>query len=79
MDTFVVRVWRPGAGGADAAGLQPSPHHLRGVLRHIGSHSDIVFEGPEELVALLSSELREPTGMTGAAGDTHGSPGSVCR
>ncbi len=74
MDTFVVRVWRPGVGGADAAGLQPSPHRLRGVLRHIGSRSDIVFEGPEELVALLSSELSEPTGMTGAAGDARDEP-----
>jgi hypothetical protein len=74
MDTFVVRVWRPVVGGVDAPELQPSPRRLRGVLRHIGSRSDIVFEGPEELVAMLSSEWREPTGSTGAAGDARDEP-----
>lgn len=49
MDTFIVRVWTAGEGTAPPAG----DPHLRGVVEHVRSGSETVFQDPAELLAFL--------------------------
>jgi hypothetical protein len=55
MDTFVVRLWTPGApdGNAEA---QPG---LRGTAQHVGSGRSAPFRSGHQLLDLLA-ELRRP-------------------
>jgi hypothetical protein len=46
METFMVRVWRPGDG--------ERPEGVRGTAVHLGSGREITFSGAQPLIAFLS-------------------------
>jgi len=56
METFVVRVWSP---GADAG-----PEGMRGTATHLGSGANIVFTEPDALVRFLKGDHQETTTTT---------------
>ncbi len=56
METFVVRVWKPGA--------EDRPEGLRGTATHLGSGVSVVYTEPEALIRFLAGEeqgLRQTT------------------
>jgi hypothetical protein len=48
METFVVRVWSPGA--------DDGPEGVRGTATHLSSGANIVFTEPDALVRFLTGE-----------------------
>jgi hypothetical protein len=48
METFVVRVWSPGA--------DDGPDGMRGTVTHLGSGASIVFTEPDALLRFLTGD-----------------------
>jgi hypothetical protein len=64
MDTFVVRVWGPGADGEEETSL-------RGVVEHIASGRSDRFRTAEELVSFLRMPYADiPAAAEGGPGPT---------
>jgi hypothetical protein len=62
MDTFVVRVWGPGADGEEETSV-------RGVVEHIASGRSDRFRNAEELVSFLRMPYADlPVAAEGAPG-----------
>ena len=70
METFVVRVWRQSSVDSRTVRNEASPRWIRGVVRRVGSGTESTFDGPDELLALLTAqgdedaELRPETAIS---------------
>lgn len=62
MQTFVVRLWTPGADPAEAP-----PERLRGVVEDLGSGRSATFTHDGELVAFLRERREEREQVGGGA------------
>ena len=54
METFVVRVWRP---GADEVGEPAAP--LTGVVEHIGTGRSNPFHGEQQLAEVIAAAISQ--------------------
>jgi hypothetical protein len=64
METFMVRVWRPGDG--------ERPDGVRGVAVHLGSGRELTFSEPDRLIAFLGEATavdERPASMQRASQD----------
>jgi hypothetical protein len=64
MDTFVVRVWSPGA--------DDGPEGVRGTAMHLSSGTTITFTEPGALIRFLTAERGD--GEPGARRQTRSTP-----
>jgi hypothetical protein len=56
METFVVRVWKPGA--------DDRPDGLRGTATHLSSGVHVIFTEPDALIRFLAGNLQRVTPTT---------------
>jgi hypothetical protein len=59
VETFVVRVWRLDPVEPDAQPNGASRRRIRGVVRDVGRGTESTFDGPGELLALLTAQGHE--------------------
>lgn len=72
METFVVRIWIPGASEA-----RPTPNVLRGFVQHSRNGGAASFSNGDELLASLRILLASPPGTDEAAHDERATTGGT--